>query len=81
MAFMSDWIYSEEDLRQEVEEDRERIREEIKQAIENGVIKIESGREKLFEILKWYDVRKMERKKDVICNYRSFYRSSFRIHW
>lgn len=52
MAFMSDWIYSEEDLRQEVEEDRERIREEIKQAIENGVIKIESGREKLFEILK-----------------------------
>ena len=52
MAFMSDWIYSEEDLRQEVEEDRERIREEIKQAIENGVIKIESGKEKLFEILK-----------------------------
>ena len=52
MSFMSDWIYSAEDLRQEVEEDRERIREEIKQAIENGVIKIESGQEKLFEILK-----------------------------
>lgn len=48
MSYMSEWIYSEEELR----EDRDRIREEIKQAIENGVIKIETGSEKLFEILK-----------------------------
>lgn len=48
---MSEWICSEEELREAVKEDRDRIREEIKQAIENGVIKIETGSEKLFEIL------------------------------
>ena len=37
--------------KQAVKEDRERIREEIRQAIENGVIKIETGSEKLFELL------------------------------
>jgi len=52
MSYMSEWIYSEEDLREAVKEDREYIREEIRQAIENGVIKIETGSEKLFEILK-----------------------------
>lgn len=52
MSYMSEWIYSEEDLRELVKEDREYIREEIRQAIENGVIKIETGSEKLFEILK-----------------------------
>ncbi len=51
MTYMSDWMYSTDDLQREIEEDRERIRDEIKQAIENGVIKIESGKEKLFEIL------------------------------
>ena len=52
ISYMSEWIYSEEDLRESVKEDREYIREEIRQAIENGVIKIETGSEKLFEILK-----------------------------
>lgn len=37
--------------KQAVKEDREYIREEIRQAIENGVIKIETGSEKLFELL------------------------------
>lgn len=46
-----EWIYSKEELREAVKEDRDRIREEIRQAIENGVIKIETGSEKLFEIL------------------------------
>lgn len=50
MSYMSEWIYSEEELREVVKEDREFIREEIRQAIENGVIKIETGSEKLFEI-------------------------------
>ena len=52
MSHMSEWIYSEEELREAVKEDRDRIRKEIRQAIENGVIKIETGSEKLFEILK-----------------------------
>lgn len=51
MSYMSEWICSEEELREAVKEDPDRIREEIKQAIENGVIKIETGSEKLFEIL------------------------------
>lgn len=51
MSYMSEWIYSEEELREAVKEDRERVLEEIRQAIENGVIKIETGSEKLFEIL------------------------------
>ena len=51
MSYMSEWICSEEELREAVKEDRDRIREEIKQAIENSVIKIETGSEKLFEIL------------------------------
>ena len=55
MSYMSEWIYSEEDLREAVKEDRDRIREEIRQAIENGVIKIETGSEKLFEILNYQD--------------------------
>lgn len=38
MSYMSEWICSEEELREAVKEDRDRIREEIKQAIENGVI-------------------------------------------
>ena len=46
-------IYSEEELREVAKEDREFIREEIRQSIENGVIKIETGSEKLFEILEW----------------------------
>lgn len=52
MSYMSERIYSEEELREAVKEDRDRIRKEIRQAIENGVIKIETGSEKLFEILK-----------------------------
>lgn len=52
MSYMSEWICSEEELREAVKEDRERIREEIRQSIENDVIKIEIGSEKLFEILK-----------------------------
>ena len=52
MSYMSERIYSEKELREAVKEDLDRIREEIKQAIENGVIKIETGSEKLFEILK-----------------------------
>lgn len=51
MSYMSDWIYSEEDLQDEIEKEKERIRNEIKQSIENGVIKIACGSEKLFEIL------------------------------
>ena len=51
MSYMSEKIYSKEELREAVKEDRDRIREEIRQAIENGVIKIETGSEKLFEIL------------------------------
>lgn len=51
MSYMSDWIYSEEDLHEEIAKEKEHIRDEVKQAIENGVIKIESGKEKLFEIL------------------------------
>ena len=30
MSYMSEWIYSEEDLRESVKEDREYIREEIR---------------------------------------------------
>ena len=48
MSYMSEWICSEEELREAVKEDRERIREEIRQAIENGIIKIETGSEKLY---------------------------------
>lgn len=51
MSFMSEYIYSEEDLQDELNKEKERIREEIRQAIENGVLKIESGAEKLFRIL------------------------------
>lgn len=51
MSYKSEWIYSEEELREVAKEDREFIREEIRQSIENGVIKIETGSEKLFEIL------------------------------
>lgn len=51
MSYMSDWIYSEDDLQDEIEKEKERIRNEIKQSIENGVIKIECGTERLFEIL------------------------------
>lgn len=35
-----------------IENEKIRIREEVKQAIENGIIKIESGSERLFDILK-----------------------------
>lgn len=52
MSYMSEWIYSEEELREADKQNRDYIREEIRQAIENGVIKIETGSEKLFEILK-----------------------------
>lgn len=51
MSYMSEWIYSEEELREAIKKDWDRIREEIRQAIENGVIKIEAGSEMLFEIL------------------------------
>lgn len=48
---MSDWIYSEEDLQDEIKTEKERIRSELTQAIENGIIKVEKGSEKLFELL------------------------------
>lgn len=56
MSYMSEWICSEEELREAVKEDRDRIREEIKQAIENGVIKIETGSEKLEEAHRVHDL-------------------------
>lgn len=51
MSFMSEYVYSEEDLLDEINKEKERIREEVRQAIENGVLKIECGTEKLFRIL------------------------------
>ena len=51
MSYMSDWIYSDEDMEDALKKERTRIHNEIKQAVENGLIKIESGAEKLFEIL------------------------------
>ena len=51
MSYMSEWIYSEEELREVAKEDGEFIREEMRLCIVNGVMKIETGSVKLFEIL------------------------------
>ena len=51
MSCMTEWIYSDEDLEDEIKKEKERIRSELMQSIENGVIKIECGTERLFEIL------------------------------
>lgn len=52
MAYMSDWIYSEQDMKDRVSEERENIYNEVKQSIKNGIIKINSGSEALFKIIK-----------------------------
>lgn len=51
MSYFSKFTYSAEDLDDAVKKDRQRLQEEIRQAIENGVIKIASGSDALFKIL------------------------------